>query len=125
MAQIRDAKKSGDQEKVKELHQQLKAAVVKDGGEPAKAALKQIEDILTKDQAEKLKELWKAAHPGHTGKKPNGEKKSTTPNTLDNAPKGTPPANPEAAVSEEEKEDLLNILKENHPEIYTKVMEGQ
>lgn len=130
-AQARDARKSGDQKTVKQLYKQLHDELEKKGGDPLAKAVEDGKAMLTADQLAKLKEFQ-----GGPNKK--AAKKETPPAKAPAPPEKsveTTPApelktetaakpEPKPAEVDEDREALLELLKENHPDIYAKIVDG-
>jgi hypothetical protein len=132
LAQAREARKSGDPQKAKQLHKQLRDELEKKGGDPLTKAVEDGKAALTADQLAKLKEII-AGHPGkkaaakETPEKatPLAEKPAATPAPAEPKPETVAkPESKEPAV-DEDREALIELLKENHPEMYAKIVDGK
>ena len=108
-AQVKDARKSDDREKAKQLQKQIRETLDKKGGDPAVGAAKEAESVLTAEQIAKIKEIQKedkekkaaaksvkaeksapAAKETAAAPATDPEKSATAPETADK--KDTPPA---------------------------------
>ena len=99
-AQMKEARQSGDKDKMKTLHKEFKDLMDKKGADPAIAAVKDAEALLTPDQLAKLKDFEKEAKGAHADKKAAkaGDKPATpAPEKTDKAPETA--AKPEAPAA--------------------------
>jgi hypothetical protein len=135
LAQAREARKSGDQQKAKELHKQLRDEIEKKGGDPLAKAVRDGEAQLTADQLTKLKEIQSGKGKKAAKKEPPPETKTAATEkptaTLPPQPSESKPEpvaakqEPNDAEKDEDREALLELLKENHPDLYERIVESK
>jgi hypothetical protein len=101
-AQIKDARKSDDREKAKQLQKQVRDTLEKKGGDPALAATKEAESILTADQIAKIKDIQKEERDKKVAAK---SEKPSPPNKDTAATPAKDPEKPAPAESAPKTED--------------------
>jgi len=133
LAQVRSARKDGDQQKAKQLRKQLRDELEKKGGDPLLKALEDAKGTLSSDQLAKLKEFQvtpgkkKAATKEATPEKAPAVAERPADRTSSSEPKKETAAKPETTQPgvDEDREALLELLKEYHPDIYARIVDGK